>query len=89
MTSYIEKFVMNRQHVVGIFLDISSAFDSIDPNFICSQLRSKGVDDKLTDWYINYIKERHLNYNISGHSGWIATGQGFPQGGSVVLSFGR
>ena len=33
-TNYIEKHIMQRKHCVGVFLDISSAFDSIRPNHV-------------------------------------------------------
>ena len=33
-TNYIEQFIMKKQHCVGIFLDISSAFDSIKASHV-------------------------------------------------------
>ena len=32
--NYIEKHIMNKQHCVGVFLDISAAFDSIKPSHV-------------------------------------------------------
>ena len=81
MTSYVENYLFKRQQAVGVFLDISAAFDSIHTDFIKKQLLSKGADPLMVAWYINYITDRHLNFNVTGHEGWLSTGVGFPQGG--------
>ena len=44
MTNYIEKYLFNKRHCVGIFLDISSAFDTISPKHIRETLLKKGGD---------------------------------------------
>ena len=49
--NYIEKFIFNNKPVMGIFLDISSAFDTICPNHISRQLLKHGGDTDLVKWY--------------------------------------
>ena len=34
IVNYVEKHIYNKQHCIGVFLDISSAFDTIKPDFI-------------------------------------------------------
>ena len=57
-TNYIEKFIMKRQHCVGVFLDISAAFDSIRPNHVRQALLNHGGDPVMVQWYYNYITHR-------------------------------
>ena len=45
--NYIESFVMKHQYALGIFLDISSAFDSIDPDHIRSSLHLHGGEEDM------------------------------------------
>ena len=51
MVNYIEKFVFKSEMVAGVFLDISSAFDSIEPSFVKSQLLKHGGDPDMVEWY--------------------------------------
>ena len=55
MTNYIEEFIMQKKHCVGVFLDIKSAFDSISPDHIRSELLRYGGD-------INMCKARISAY---------------------------
>ena len=41
----------------------------------------------MVNWYMNYISNRLLNYNITGQEGTISTGVGFPQGGVCSALF--
>ena len=54
-TNYIEKFIMRKQHCVGLFLDISSAFDSVRPGHVRRSLLAHGGDPDLVQWYCDYI----------------------------------
>jgi hypothetical protein len=81
MTNYIESFVLRKQSCVGVFLDIRSAFDSITPKQIKTQLLAHGGDEKLVNWYNGYIEQRDLFFEIQNARISVSTGIGFPQGG--------
>ena len=85
--NYIESFLFKKQYALGVFLDISSAFDSICPEHIRQSLYDHGGDGDLVEWYYNYIKHRNLNVALQGATLRIANGMGFPQGGVCSAKF--
>ena len=86
-TDYIEKFIMNKQHCVGVFLDISSAFDSIKASHVRRALLDHGGDPDLVQWYYNYISHRDIEISLHGTEAAFSTGVGFPQGGVCSAKF--
>ena len=86
-TNYIERFVMRNQHCVGVFLDISSAFDSIQPDHVKRSLLEHGGDPDLVQWYYNYITHRDIEIDLHGDRSVFSTGVGFPQGGVCSAKF--
>ena len=44
VTDYIEKHIYNQKHVIGVFLDIQAAFNSIKPSKIKEALLLHGGD---------------------------------------------
>ena len=85
--NYIEKHMANDEDVIGVFLDIQAAFDTIQPLAIKQALHNHNLDDKLVDWYYNFLTHRHL---ITEHNGVTYEGNigiGFPQGGVCSAKF--
>ena len=86
-TNYIEKFIMKKQHCVGVFLDISAAFDSIRPGHVRQALLKHGGDEEMVQWYYNYITHRDIEIDMHGETSSFTTGVGFPQGGVCSAKF--
>ena len=86
-TNYIEKFIMKKQHCVGVFLDISAAFDSIKPGHVRQALLKHGGDPEMVQWYYNYITHRDIDIDMHGERKTFSTGLGFPQGGVCSAKF--
>ena len=86
-TDYIEKHIMFGKPVVGVFLDIQAAFDTIHPECIRGALEDKGVDSLITNWYYDYLTHRNVvtEYNNEVARGTISVG--FPQGGVCSAKF--
>ena len=84
---YIEKFIMQRQHCVGVFLDISSAFDSIKPGHVRQALLKHGGDPDLVQWYHGYMIHRDIHITMHGDKVTFSTSVGFPQGGVCSAKF--
>ena len=84
---YVERHVMNKQHCVGIFLDISSAFDTIQPGHVRRALLKHGGHPDLVQWYYNYITHRDIEISMHGVLSAFSTGLGFPQGGVCSAKF--
>ena len=85
--NYIEKFVFKNQYALGVFLDISSAFDPIRPTHIKKALLTHGGDPDLVEWYYGYLTRRDLQFELHGVHLKRTTAMGFPQGGVCSAKF--
>ena len=79
-----EKGLLNRSYTLACFIDISSAFDRLDPTKAIEALIKKGVPTSIAHWYEDYLKNRYLNMTIKGITSTKSISIGCPQGG--VLS---
>ena len=84
---YIERCLFRRQACIGVFLDISSAYDSIHIDHIRDSLYQFGADVDLTEWYYHYLSNRILSLNLHGDTIRLHTAVGFPQGGVASAKF--
>jgi hypothetical protein len=67
--------------VVGVFLDFSKAFDTVDHNILLTKLHSNGIKDRAHTWFVNYLKDRqqYVSYNCH-NSERVKITHGVPQG---------
>ena len=79
--NYIERYIFKKESVLGVFLDISSAFDTIDPTHVKTQLLKHGGDVDMVEWYFNYLLHRDIEIELHNETVTYSTGMGFPQGG--------
>jgi hypothetical protein len=84
---FIEKFIMKNMKCLGIFLDISAAFDSIDPTFVRREILEHEGDKNWVDWYYDYMTHREIYIDLQGEKSSFSTGVGFPQGGVCSAKF--
>ena len=85
--NYIERILFQKKHCVGVFLDISAAFDSISIEHVRDSLFSHGVEPDLVEWYYHYLSRRDLQFSLHGSSITLQTNLGFPQGGVASAKF--
>ena len=84
---YIEQQLYQKQHCLGVFLDISSAFDSISIDHIKQTLLDHNGDQEVVSWYHSYLGRRHLEVELHGDKVQLTTATGFPQGGVCSARF--
>ena len=84
---YIEEYLFAKQHCLGVFLDISSAFDSISIEHIRQTLLDHGGTPDMVEWYYSYLGKRFLEVELHGEKVQLTTGTGFPQGGVCSAKF--
>ena len=84
---YIEELLFKKQHCLGLFLDISSAYDSISIDHIKASLYKHGVDADLVEWYYHYLSNRILQLSLHGDTLRLHHFTGFPQGGAASALF--
>ena len=76
---------MNKKSfTIATFIDISSAFDKLDPWKATTALIKQGVDTNIALWYRDYLTDRHVYLHIKGSKTARRIVTGCPQGG--VLS---
>ena len=64
-----------------VLLDMSSAFDTLDPNLIMQRLSSIGIQGPAWCWFRSYISDRQFVIGIGEHSSdAIPLTHGVPQG---------
>ena len=49
----IERSIMNKQHVLGVFLNIQGVFDNVSFNSVRDTLTNKGIDQHIIEWYMH------------------------------------
>lgn len=85
--NFIEKFIFHNEQCLGIFLDISSAFDTISIEHIKTSLLKHGGDIDMVEWYYNYLRHRNLQFTLQNENKTLTTQLGFPQGGVCSAKF--
>ena len=56
--SYIQQQLKNKQHVLGIFVDLSKAFDTIDHNILLQKLENYGIRGIAHQLITSYLSNR-------------------------------
>ena len=54
----ISNEVNNKIYSVGIFIDLSKAFDTIDHSLLIKPLQHYGVRGIVADWFVSYLANR-------------------------------
>ena len=71
----------NKEHVLGIFLDLSKAFDTIDHKILLSKLWHCGIRGVAHDWFCSYLSNRKQLVEINNICSNIKSIKyGVPQG---------
>ena len=83
ITEFIDKIkaIDKGQYTIGIFLDLSKAFDTINHTILIKKLEYYGIRGIALKWFQNYLtnRKRNVKYNdITSEAMTITTG--VPQG---------
>jgi len=77
----VTEAIANNKHVIGIFMDLSKAFDTIDHDILLKKLKVYGIRGVTLSWFRNYLLDRQQYVSVNGASSDLLTIQcGVPQG---------
>ena len=80
-TQNIYRSLESNRYSIGIFLDLSKAFDTINIDILIQKLDLSGVRGKALDWFRSYLYNRSQYVNFNGHkSDYTVITHGVPQG---------
>jgi len=85
ITDFVNKAcnaIENNEIGLGVFLDLSKAFDTIDHNILLHKLNFYGIRGRALDWFRSYLSNRQLITRVNEHNSsfqCILT-HGVPQG---------
>ena len=79
--SHIDKSLKNKCHVLGIFIDLSKAFDTIDHKSLLTKLNRYGIRGSANDLIKSYLSNRFQYIEALGEkSNKLSITFGVPQG---------
>ena len=71
----------NHSHLIGIFLDFSKAFDTINHDILLHKLSHYGIRGIALEWFRNYLQDRKQYVSLNDHcSNMKDINCGVPQG---------
>lgn len=77
----IEDALSNGEYAVGIFCDLSKAFDTLNHNVLLEKLDHYGIRGKANDWIKSYLTGREQYVELNGFkSAKLPIVTGVPQG---------
>ena len=61
----ISEALDNGDYVIGVFLDFSKAFDTVDHDILLRKLEKYGIRGRALDWFTDYLSNRlqYVTYN--------------------------
>ena len=67
LVDYITQALEKGEYVIGIFLDFSKAFDTVNHSILLEKLQYMGIRGVAYDWLCDYLSERKQYVMYNGH----------------------
>ena len=80
----IQKGLLRKQFTLGVFIDISGAFNNLKTDKALSAMRERGIPENLVSWFESFVTNRVAQSELLGSTVKRKLHLGTPQGG--VLS---
>ena len=81
LVNNISSALEDEKYVLGVFLDLTKAFDTVNHKILVSKLKRYGLQDVALKWFSNYLEDREQFVCINGcYSTKLKISVGVPQG---------
>ena len=72
----------NNQFTLGVFIDLSKAFDTVDHEILLSKLQYFGIEGKYLKWFQSYLcnRKQFITFGNNKQSNLLRINCGVPQG---------
>jgi len=81
LIDHITEELESKKYSLGIFLDLSKAFDTINHNILNEKLQLYGIRGTTLNWFSNYLSNRLQYVQLSNtKSNTLSMNCGVPQG---------
>ena len=81
VTNMIYNCLDKKEYVLGLYLDLQKAFDTVNHDVLLAKLFHYGVRGNLYDWFASYLSNRIQFTVVNGHeSSILPVNCGVPQG---------
>ena len=78
---YINEKMEKKEYIIGLFFDLSRAFDSLNFNFVAKKLSKLGIQGSLQQWIYSFLNNRKIVVRIDDKtSSQFEINSGIPQG---------
>ena len=81
LVTKISKAIDDKEYTMGVFLDLSKAFDTVNHNILLYKLEHFGIRGVVLEWFKNYLSNREqiVKYKLTVSNG-LTIKCGVPQG---------
>ena len=77
----IEEAIESNQYAIGVFCDLSKAFDTLNHEILLKKLEHYGIRGKANNWFRSYLKDRKQYVELNNKkSSCLSIDTGVPQG---------
>jgi len=66
LVNHISSALDNQKYALGVFLDLSTAFDTVSHNILIAKLSRYGVEDVALRWFRSYLANREQYVYLKG-----------------------
>jgi hypothetical protein len=64
LTNHIFETLERRNHSLGIFCDLTKAFDCVKQDILLSKLAKYGIGGKIKTWLMSYLENRRQRVEL-------------------------